>query len=91
VPASNPVLMSIPTSGYPRLSGSCSRILGEAVNIDEWLLDLLACPACHAPLRADDAASELLCTSQTCGLAYPVRDDIPVLLVDEARRPPEAT
>jgi uncharacterized protein len=59
------------------------------VNIDEWLLDLLACPACHAPLRADDAASELVCTSETCGLAYPVRDDIPVLLVDEARRPGE--
>jgi uncharacterized protein len=60
------------------------------VNIDEWLLDLLACPACHAPLRADDPASELVCTSETCGLAYPVRDDIPVLLVDEARRPREA-
>ena len=60
------------------------------MNIDEWLLDLLACPACHAPLRADDPASELVCTSETCGLAYPVRDDIPVLLVDEARRPREA-
>jgi uncharacterized protein YbaR (Trm112 family) len=60
------------------------------VNIDKWLLDLLACPACHAPLRVDDAASELVCTSETCGLAYPVRDDIPVLLVDEARRPREA-
>ena len=60
------------------------------MNIDEWLLDLLACPACHAPLRADDAAGELVCTSETCGLAYPVRDDIPVLLVDEARRPGQA-
>ncbi len=58
------------------------------MNIDEWLLDLIACPACHAPLRADDAARELVCTG--CGLAYPVRDDIPVLLVDEARRPEEA-
>ena len=57
------------------------------MNIDEWLLDLLACPACHAPLRADDEASELVCTNEACGLAYPVRDDIPVLLVDEARRP----
>jgi uncharacterized protein YbaR (Trm112 family) len=38
-------------------------------------------------LRADDAAEELVCTSDSCGLAYPVRDDIPVLLVDEARRP----
>jgi uncharacterized protein len=60
------------------------------VNIDEWLLDLLACPACHAPLRADEPASELVCTSETCGLVYPVRDDIPVLLVDEARHPGEA-
>jgi len=60
------------------------------VNIDEWLLDLLACPACHSPLRADDPAGELVCTSETCGLVYPVRDDIPVLLVDEARRPEEA-
>jgi uncharacterized protein len=57
------------------------------VNIDDWLLDILACPKCHAPLRADDDASELVCTSASCGLAYPVRDDIPVLLVDEARDP----
>ena len=60
------------------------------MNIDEWLLDLLACPACHSPLRADDPASELVCTNETCRLAYPVRDDIPVLLVDEARRPADA-
>jgi uncharacterized protein len=57
------------------------------VKIDEWLLDILACPQCHAPLRADEEAAELVCTSTECGLAYPVRDDIPVLLVDEARRP----
>ena len=55
--------------------------------IEDWLLDILACPQCHAPLRADEEASELVCTSQTCALAYPVRDDIPVLLVEEARRP----
>jgi hypothetical protein len=41
--------------------------------IDAWLLDILACPQCHAPLRADEDASELVCTSQECGLAYPVR------------------
>jgi uncharacterized protein YbaR (Trm112 family) len=57
------------------------------VNIDDWLLDILACPKCHAPLRADEEASELVCTNSACGLAYPVRDDIPVLLVDEARDP----
>ena len=55
------------------------------MNIDDWLLDILACPACRAKLRPDQEASELVCTG--CGLAYPVRDDIPVLLVDEARRP----
>jgi uncharacterized protein YbaR (Trm112 family) len=59
------------------------------VNIDDWLLEILACPSCHAPLREDDAASELVCTNTECALAYPVRDDIPVLLVDEARRPGE--
>jgi len=59
------------------------------VKIDDWLLEILACPACHAPLREDTAASELACTNAACGLVYPVRDGIPVLLVDEARRPGE--
>lgn len=55
--------------------------------VEAGLLEILACPACHAPLRADEGAAELLCTGEDCGLAYPVRDGIPVLLVDEARRP----
>jgi uncharacterized protein len=57
------------------------------VQIDEWLLDILACPKCRSPLRADAVAEELVCTGADCGLAYPVRDDIPVLLIDEARDP----
>lgn len=62
------------------------------MNIDSTLLDILACPACKSPLRASEQAqpaqeTELVCTNESCGLAYPVRDDIPVLLVDEARRP----
>jgi uncharacterized protein len=55
------------------------------MNIDDWLLEILACPKCRSELRPDDATSELVCTG--CGLAYPVRDDIPVLLLDEARSP----
>jgi uncharacterized protein len=55
------------------------------MNLNPTLLEIIVCPACHAKLRVDDAASELVCTG--CGLAYPVKDDIPVLLVDEARRP----
>ena len=55
------------------------------MKIDDWLLEILACPACKAALRAKTEAEELVCTG--CGLVYPVRDDIPVLLVDEARKP----
>ena len=65
----------------------------EAVNLAPELLEILACPNCHAPLRPDvadlAAAQELICTSAACGLRYPVRDGIPVLLLDEARRPPQ--
>lgn len=55
------------------------------LNLDPALLEIIVCPACHGDLAVDAQAHELVCTS--CGLAYPVRDDIPVLLVDEARRP----
>lgn len=54
------------------------------MNLDPALLEIICCPDCHGDLAVDEAASELVCTG--CGLAYPVRDDIPVLLVDEARR-----
>jgi uncharacterized protein YbaR (Trm112 family) len=55
------------------------------MNLDPALLEIIVCPHCRASLAVDDDASELVCTS--CGYAYPVRDDIPVLLVDEARKP----
>ena len=54
------------------------------MNLDPALLEILVCPDCRAPLAVDEDKQELVCTR--CGLAYPVRDDIPVLLVDEARR-----
>ncbi len=51
------------------------------------LLAIIVCPACHGELALAEvepaAQPELVC--QGCGLAYPVRDGIPVLLVDEAR------
>lgn len=58
------------------------------MNLDPRLLEILACPNCHGPLH-DEPAGELVCTG-TCRFAYPVRDDIPVLLVEEARRPDES-
>lgn len=56
----------------------------ETLGIDPSLLEILVCPVSHGKLRVDPAASELVCDES--GLAYPVRDGIPVLLVDEARR-----
>ncbi|MEO9325957.1 Trm112 family protein [Nocardioides sp. C4-1] len=58
--------------------------------MDEGLLEIIVCPDCHGdlvvtPAAGDDGGAELVC--QGCGLAYPVRDGIPVLLVDEARKP----
>jgi hypothetical protein len=53
------------------------------MNLDPALLDIIVCPSCRAALVVE--GEELVCTG--CGLAYPVRDDIPVLLVDEARKP----
>ena len=55
------------------------------MNLDATLLEILVCPACRATVSVDEAADELVCNG--CGLAYPVRDDIPVMLVGEARRP----
>ena len=55
------------------------------LGLDPRLLAILACPDTHhSPLAVDEEASELLCT--TCDRAFPVRDGIPVLLLDEARR-----
>ncbi len=57
------------------------------LGLDPHLLSILACPATHhTPLTVDEAASELVCP--TCDRGFPVRDGIPVLLLDEARQLP---
>lgn len=55
--------------------------------IDPRLLEILICPACHADVRELDSGAGLLCSA--CGRVYPVRDGIPVMLVDEASPPRE--
>ena len=52
--------------------------------MDDKLIDILACPVCKGPLRWLHASREFLCRADR--LAYPLRDDIPVMLPDEARR-----
>jgi uncharacterized protein YbaR (Trm112 family) len=56
--------------------------LGPAV--DPRLLEVLVCPVTKAPLEYDRAAGELI--SRKAGLAYPIRDGIPIMLPEEARR-----
>lgn len=56
----------------------------DKARIDPKLLEILVCPLTKAPLRYDAAAQELI--SEQAGLAYPIRDGIPIMLVDEARR-----
>lgn len=53
------------------------------MKLDPALAAIIVCPDCHGSLEALE--DELECTG--CGLVYPVVDDIPVLLVDDARRP----
>ena len=51
--------------------------------MDKTLLEILACPSCKGSLDYMKAQQELVCP--TCRRAYPIRDDIPVMLSDEAR------
>ena len=53
--------------------------------IDKELLDILACPACKSEVRLE--GDRIVCTK--CGRRYPIRDGIPVMLVEEAEEPPQ--
>lgn len=63
--------------------GSAEASVAAAEALDPWLLAKLVCPMTRTPLRYDRAAAELV--SDAAGLAYPIRDGMPVLLIDEAR------
>jgi len=52
--------------------------------MDKKLLDILVCPVSKAPLQLDGDKNELICVAS--GLAYPIQDDIPVMLESQARQ-----
>ncbi len=58
--------------------------MSDATAVDPKLLEILVCPVTKGPLRYDRARAELV--SEGAGLAFPIRDGIPIMLVDEARR-----
>lgn len=55
--------------------------------IDKELLEILACPACKGDIVYDQENEKLIC--QKCSRRYPIREGIPVMLVDEAELPKE--
>jgi uncharacterized protein YbaR (Trm112 family) len=52
--------------------------------IDKELLEILACPKCKGEVNLNEQGDGLICGP--CRLVYPIKDDIPVMLVDEAKR-----
>lgn len=59
------------------------------MTLDPELLEILACPDCKGDVEYRESESVIVCLA--CGLRYPVRDGIPVMLVEEAERPEGGT
>lgn len=71
-------------AGLPEVAPDALDSTGQGpVAVDPRLLDVLVCPLTKGPLQYDRAAGELI--SRAAGLAYPVRDGIPIMLPEEAR------
>ena len=54
------------------------------MSISQDLLDILACPKCKGDIHLNELGDGLICES--CQLKYPIKDDIPIMLIDEAIR-----
>lgn len=55
------------------------------MSLPKELLEVLACPFCKSDIKLTD--NKLICCNQDCNLKYPIIDDIPVMLIDEAEKP----
>ena len=56
------------------------------MTLDPSLLEILACPNCHGDVEYLESEGVIVCRGE-CRYRYPVRDDIPIMLIDEAERP----
>jgi uncharacterized protein len=54
------------------------------MTISEELLDILACPKCKGDIQLNEAGDGLIC--ERCKLLYEIKDDIPIMLIDEAKK-----
>ena len=55
------------------------------MTIDAELLAILACPQCKSPVKMEN--EKIICLNPQCGVRFPIRDGIPVMLIDEAEKP----
>ena len=76
-----PILLTMHVAGRFDRQESCRR---RRLNMDTRLLEILACPICKGTLKFQREAQVLVCRMDR--LAYPVRDDVPVMLEEEARQ-----
>ena len=53
--------------------------------VDPELLEILACPQCKTEVKLE--GDRIICQNPQCGLRYPIRDGIPVMLIDQAEKP----
>lgn len=58
---------------------------GGKMPIPKELLDIMACPFCKSDIKLEN--EKLLCTKAECNLRFNIKDDIPIMLIDEAERP----
>ena len=56
-------------------------------DVSSAFLEIACCPVCHGSFAVNYEAHELVCANAGCGLAYPVRGGVPILIVDQARAP----
>jgi len=54
--------------------------------VSKELIDILICPNCHGDIAYDESGQTITCIGK-CKYVYPVRDDIPIMLIDEAEKP----
>ena len=57
------------------------------MSLSPQLLEILVCPKCKGPLEYKETEAVLIC--QACRLSYPIREDIPIMLIDQATVDPE--
>jgi hypothetical protein len=58
-------------------------VKGEKMGVSKELLDILACPKCKESVKLNEKGDGLIC--EKCNVVYEIRDDIPIMLIDEAK------